>query len=220
MRKETEDRDPPGVPARSRSHHPHQGVPAPQAQDAGVLFADRRSLPHAADAHARSRADRAHDREGAAPARGADRSDRARPRSGPHAVRPRRRARAERAWCPAASITTNRACASSTCSRTIAQGLNLTWEVRDGIARHSKGKHGMPVGAPPEHRASTIEGQVARVADIVAYVNHDIDDAVRAGILSRIEPAEGRGRHCSATRRPSASAGWSPTSCIRRSPAA
>jgi len=63
------------------------------------------------------------------------------------------------------------------------KGLNLTWEVRDGIARHSKGKHGMPVGAPPEHRASTIEGQVARVADIVAYVNHDIDDAVRAGII-------------------------------------
>src|SRR5687768_15228686 len=64
------------------------------------------------------------------------------------------------------------------------QGLNLTWEVRDGIARHSKGKHGMPVGAPSEHRASTIEGQVARVADIVAYVNHDLDDAVRAGLLT------------------------------------
>src|SRR5690348_8241328 len=63
------------------------------------------------------------------------------------------------------------------------QGLNLTWEVRDGIARHSKGKHGLPVGASPEHRASTIEGQIARVADIIAYVNHDIDDAVRAGIL-------------------------------------
>jgi dGTPase len=63
------------------------------------------------------------------------------------------------------------------------QGLNLTWEVRDGIARHSKGKSGLPVGAPPEHRASTIEGQIARVADIVAYVNHDIDDAIRAGIL-------------------------------------
>jgi dGTPase len=64
------------------------------------------------------------------------------------------------------------------------EGLNLTWEVRDGIARHSKGKHGMPVGAPAEHRASTIEGQVARVADIVAYVNHDIDDSVRAGIIT------------------------------------
>ena len=63
------------------------------------------------------------------------------------------------------------------------QGLNLSWEVRDGIARHSKGKHGLPVGAPPEHRASTIEGQIARVADIIAYVNHDIDDAVRANVL-------------------------------------
>lgn len=63
------------------------------------------------------------------------------------------------------------------------QGLNLTHEVRDGIARHSKGKHGLPVGAPPEDRAATLEGQIARVADIVAYVNHDIDDAVRAGIL-------------------------------------
>jgi dGTPase len=63
------------------------------------------------------------------------------------------------------------------------QGLNLTWEVRDGIARHSKGKHGLPIGAPPEHRASTVEGQIARVADIIAYVNHDIDDAIRAGIL-------------------------------------
>jgi dGTPase len=64
------------------------------------------------------------------------------------------------------------------------KGLNLTWEVRDGIARHSKGKHGLPVGAPPEHRASTMEGQIARVADIIAYVNHDIDDAVRAGLLT------------------------------------
>jgi dGTPase len=63
------------------------------------------------------------------------------------------------------------------------QGLNLTWEVRDGIARHSKGQHGLPVGAPPALRASTVEGQIARVADIIAYVNHDIDDAVRAGIL-------------------------------------
>jgi dGTPase len=43
------------------------------------------------------------------------------------------------------------------------------------------------VGADPEHRASTIEGQIARVADIIAYVNHDIDDAVRAGILRHEE---------------------------------
>ena len=63
------------------------------------------------------------------------------------------------------------------------EGLNLTWEVRDGIAKHSKGKSGAPVGVAPELRASTIEGQIMRVADLIAYVNHDIDDATRAGLL-------------------------------------
>jgi len=63
------------------------------------------------------------------------------------------------------------------------QGLNLTWEVRDGIAHHSKGKGGAPVGMPPSARSKTLEGQIVRVADITAYVNHDIDDAERAGIL-------------------------------------
>jgi dGTPase len=63
------------------------------------------------------------------------------------------------------------------------QGLNLTWEVRDGIAKHSKGKSGAPVGMAPELRSTTIEGQIMRVADIIAYVNHDIDDATRAGLL-------------------------------------
>jgi dGTPase len=63
------------------------------------------------------------------------------------------------------------------------EGLNLTWEVRDGIAHHSKGKGGSPVGMPASERAKTLEGQIARVADLIAYVNHDIDDAQRAGIL-------------------------------------
>jgi dGTPase len=63
------------------------------------------------------------------------------------------------------------------------RGLNLTWEVRDGIAKHSKGKSGAPVGMAAALRSSTIEGQIMRVADIIAYVNHDIDDATRAGIL-------------------------------------
>jgi dGTPase len=53
------------------------------------------------------------------------------------------------------------------------QGLNLTWEVRDGILNHT---WSMP---PP----STLEGQVARFADRIAYVNHDVDDAIRAGLL-------------------------------------
>ena len=64
------------------------------------------------------------------------------------------------------------------------RGLNLTWEVRDGIAKHSKGKSGSPIGMVPALRSSTIEGQIMRVADLIAYVNHDIDDATRAGILT------------------------------------
>jgi len=63
------------------------------------------------------------------------------------------------------------------------QGLNLTWEVRNGIARHSKGRDGAPVGLDSSKRAATLEGQIMRVADLIAYVNHDIDDAIRAGML-------------------------------------
>lgn len=52
-------------------------------------------------------------------------------------------------------------------------GLNLTWEVRDGILNHTN------QGTP-----STLEGEVVKVSDWIAYINHDIDDAIRAGILS------------------------------------
>ena len=53
------------------------------------------------------------------------------------------------------------------------QGLNLTYEVRDGIVNHS-GKN----------TASTLEGVIVNYADRIAYINHDIDDACRAGILT------------------------------------
>jgi dGTPase len=61
------------------------------------------------------------------------------------------------------------------------QGLNLTWEVRDGILNHSKdirdikGEGGKP---------STFEGAVVKISDMVAYINHDIDDAIRAGMIT------------------------------------
>ena len=141
-------RRPAGVSARPRPHHPLQGVPPPEAQDAGVLRADRRSLPHAADAHARGLADRAHDREGAAAARGADRGDRARPRSRPHAVRPRRRARARARSMPGGFNHYEQSLRIVDVLENDGRGLNLTWEVRDGIAKHSKGKSGAPVGVP------------------------------------------------------------------------
>jgi len=52
------------------------------------------------------------------------------------------------------------------------QGLNLSWEVRDGILKHTG------PGTP-----ATWEGQIVRLADRIAYLNHDIDDAIRAGLL-------------------------------------
>jgi dGTPase len=57
------------------------------------------------------------------------------------------------------------------------KGLNLTWEVRDGIVNH-------PWSMPPP---STLEAQIVRFADRIAYINHDLDDAIRAGVL---DPAE------------------------------
>jgi dGTPase len=62
------------------------------------------------------------------------------------------------------------------------RGLNLTFEVRDGIVKHSKGK-GDVIPQDPSERAATVEGEVVRVADIIAYVNHDLDDAIRAGVI-------------------------------------
>ncbi len=53
------------------------------------------------------------------------------------------------------------------------RGLNLTYEVRDGIVCHTRGKE-----------ADTLEGRIVKLADKIAYINHDIDDAVRAGVMS------------------------------------
>ena len=53
------------------------------------------------------------------------------------------------------------------------RGLNLTWEVRDGILNHQTS------GTP-----HTLEGQVLRLSDKIAYINHDMDDAIRGGILT------------------------------------
>jgi len=65
------------------------------------------------------------------------------------------------------------------------RGLNLTHEVRDGIVRHSKGKG--PLAAPKGDRAETLEGQVIRFSDVIAYVNHDLDDAMRAGVIKKAD---------------------------------
>jgi len=70
-------------------------------------------------------------------------------------------------------------------------GLNLTFEVRDGIRNHTGEVH-----------PSTREGEIVRVADRIAYVNHDVDDALRAGMISRGDlpsgPISALGEHMSA----------------------
>ena len=52
------------------------------------------------------------------------------------------------------------------------EGLNLTWEVRNGLVCHTKGP-----------QAQTLEGQAVRLADLIAYINHDIQDALRGGVI-------------------------------------
>lgn len=60
------------------------------------------------------------------------------------------------------------------------RGLNLTWEVVDGIRNHKSS------GTP-----HTLEGQIVRLSDKIAYINHDIDDAIRGGLLTEQDlPAE------------------------------
>ncbi len=67
--------------------------------------------------------------------------------------------------------------APSSVRGSVAAGLNLTSQVREGIARHSS----------RAEQPATLEGRIVRVIDRVAYINHDIDDAVRAGLLSEGE---------------------------------
>jgi dGTPase len=62
------------------------------------------------------------------------------------------------------------------------QGLNLTFEVRNGIVKHSKGNSDI-LPKESSELAATLEGQLVRLADIIAYVNHDMDDALRSGVL-------------------------------------
>ena len=115
--------------------------------------------------------DLARRRAGAAAERGPRRGDRARPRHRPHAVRPRGRGRARRGAARALRprLPPQRAVAARSPS-----ALNLTAEVRDGILTHTG-----------EREPATLEGKIVRIVDRVAYINHDIDDAIRHGLLER-----------------------------------
>ena len=65
-------------------------------------------------------------------------------------------------------------------------GLNLTWEVRDGILGHSKGSKDLGI-VEGTNLPTSLEGMCVRIADRIAYINHDIDDSIRAGVLTADE---------------------------------
>jgi len=64
-------------------------------------------------------------------------------------------------------------------------GLNLTWEVRDGILNHSKTR--VDILGQDWGEVHTLEGEVVKIADAIAYINHDIGDAIRAGIITEAD---------------------------------
>ncbi len=69
------------------------------------------------------------------------------------------------------------------------RGLNLTWEVREGIIKHkTEYDQGSGLGYEPEKRA-TLEGQIVNAADEIAYITHDLDDGLRAGLIAPEELA-------------------------------
>ena len=134
------------------------------------LPARGRPLPHPHDPHHRGQPHRPHHRPGPAAQRGPGRG--ASPCGhdlGAHPLRPRRGAGAQRAPARRLRPLTRSPCGWWTGWRKDGQGLNLTWEVRR--------RHPLPHAGPD--RAATLEGQLLRLADHIAYINHDIEDALR-----------------------------------------
>ena len=80
--------------------------------------------------------------------------------------------RALNAVCPTGFRHNEQSVRVVECLEKQGEGLNLTWEVRDGIRNHKTS------GTP-----HTLEGQIVQLSDKIAYINHDIDDAIRGGIL-------------------------------------
>ena len=152
-----------------------------------VFVAPRgRPLPHAADAHAGGHADLAHRGAGAAPQRGPGGGDRPRSRPRPPAVRPHRRGRARRLPARAlrarASATTSTRCGSSTS------------ELEAGSTSPSRcATASSPLG-PRARARDARRARIVRIVDRVAYINHDIDDALRAGVARAADLPDGADR--------------------------
>ena len=140
-------------------------------QKTQVFLSPEGPLPHPADPHAGGRADRPHHRSRPAAERGSDRGHRPGPRPGPYPLWPRGE-RALNRLCPGGFTHYRQSLRVVDFLEKDGRGLNLTWEVRNGIVTHTTGAW-----------ARTPEGCVVRRADPSPFLNHDIEDAVTAGVL-------------------------------------
>ena len=158
------------LPARPRPSRSLEAVPPAEGEDPGLHRPGGRPLPHPDDAHARDDGDLARRRTGAPAQRGPRRGDRARPRHGSYAVRPRRRAGARR-------------CAQ----RRVRPSLSPQRAVvahRPAAQPHPRGLRRDPHAHGRRRSPRRSRGRSSAIVDRVAYINHDIDDAIRYGILS------------------------------------
>ena len=193
-------------PARSRPDRPQHRVPPARVQDPGVRQPRGRPFPHPPDPHPGGRADRPHRGARAAPStriwprRWRWRTTSATARS----AMPARRRSTPR-WPRYGGFDHNAQTLRvvTHLERRYAgfDGLNLTWETLEGVVKHN-GPFGGPFGrpsAPPapayvaayaaEHDLElashpSAEAQVAALADDIAYINHDLDDGLRAGLFA------------------------------------
>lgn len=78
------------------------------------------------------------------------------------------------------------------------KGLNLTHEVREGILKHTKGK-GDIIAKDDVDKPSTREAEIVRIADVIAYINHDIDDAIRGHVIGEADLPKGSRDHLGQT---------------------
>ena len=179
--------------ARPRPDRPLQGVPAPQAQDPGLRRARGRPLPHAPDPHARGHADLAH---GRARARASTRTSSRRSASGhdlghppfghigEDVARPLPARALRRRLPPLRAVAAGRRRARARRRRAEPQ-------------RRRARRHPLPL-RPRADAARRSRARIVRIVDRVAYINHDIDDALRAGVLDARRAARRARSPCSA----------------------
>ena len=162
-----------------------QGLPPPEAQNPGLFGPHRRPLPHPPDPHPGGQPDRPHHGPGPEAQRGPHRGHCPGPRPG-HTPFGHAGESVLNKLLPGGFHHHDQSLRVVDLLEKNGKGLNLTFEVRQGIAGHSKGK-GPFLPKRGDKAKLTLEGQLVRAADVMAYIAHDTEDAIRGGVIKRAE---------------------------------